>query len=75
MGYSRFAVNVPVSVSKKATVRNRLRRIVYDEIGQACPECSRRAKPAGSVDCLIGVYQKQDEKILRAKIKKICVSI
>lgn len=66
-GYSRFAVNVPVSVSKKATDRNRIRRVVYDEIG--------KTKPTGSIDCLINIYQKPDEAILREKIKKICLNI
>ena len=65
--FSRFAVNVPVKVSKKATERNRLRRIVYDEIGMA--------KPTGAVDCLIGIYRKDDEVAVRQKIKKICANL
>ncbi len=67
LGYSRFAVNVPISVSKKATERNRIRRIIYDEIGKASSK--------GSVDCLIGIYRKDDEAAIRQKIKKICVSL
>ena len=82
LGYSRFAVNVPVSVSKKATERNRIRRIIYDEIG--------KIKPSGSIDCLINIYHKADpparfaesrrageagEKLLREKIKKICANL
>lgn len=67
LGYSRFAVNVPVNVSKKATDRNRLRRIIYDEIA--------KAKPTGAVDCLIGIFRKDDEVSIRQKIKKICSSI
>jgi ribonuclease P protein component len=67
LDYSRFAVNVPVKVSKKATVRNRLRRIVYDEIG--------KAKPAGNLDCLIGIYRLGDEAVLRQKVKQICANL
>ena|SRR3990167_4255743 len=67
LGFCRFAVNVPVSVSKKATERNRIRRIVYDEIG--------KTNPQGSIDCLINIYSKTEEKLLRGKIKKICANI
>lgn len=67
LGFCRFAVNVPVSVSKKATDRNRIRRVVYDEIS--------KSKPVGNIDCLINIYSKIDEAILREKIKKICLSI
>ena len=67
LGYSRFAVNVPTKVSKKATERNRIRRIIYDEIG--------KSKPSGSGDCLINIYNKTDEALLRAKIKKICANL
>ena len=67
LGFCRFAVNVPVSVSKKATERNRIRRIVYDEIG--------KTKPSGSIDCLISIYRPMDENLLREKIKKICLNI
>lgn len=81
LGYSRFAVNVPVSVSKKATERNRIRRIVYDEIGKTCLPAGR-AKPTGGTDCLIGIYRKDEETAIRQKIKsclsadrKICVNL
>lgn len=67
LGYSRFAVNVPVSASKKATERNRIRRIIYDEIGQA--------KPSSNLDCLISLYRLDNESKIREKIKKICVNL
>ena len=49
LGYSRFAVNVPVSVYKKAVDRNRLRRIIYDEAGKS-------VLAQKSYDCLIGLF-------------------
>ncbi len=70
LDFARFAVNVPVKTSKKATERNRLRRIVYDEIGKDYHQPKN-----GGLDCLIGIYQKDDEKVLRAKIKKVCANI
>jgi ribonuclease P protein component len=67
LGFCRFAVNVPTSVSKKATERNRIRRLVYAEIG--------KNKPFGNLDCLISIYRPMDENLLREKIKKICLNI
>lgn len=70
LGHSRFAVNVPVKTAKKATERNRIRRVVYDEIGK-----NKNCLGKGSFDCLISIYQKDDEAALRAKIEKICANI
>jgi len=65
LGYPRFAVNVPTSVSKKATERNRLRRLVYRELGQQ----------KGNIDCLIRIHRLEEEKNLQSKIRKICVKL
>lgn len=66
LGYSRFAVNIPATVIKKASDRNRLRRIIFEELSQA--------KPQGK-DFQINLYRAIDEDALRDQIKKICLNI
>lgn len=61
--YSRFAVNVPTSVYKKAVDRNRLRRIIYAEIG--------KIKMAAAYDCLINIYSQDSEENIRQKTREI----
>ena len=63
LDFSRFAVNVPTSVYKKAVDRNRLRRIVYDEIG--------KIKMTAAKDFLINIYGQDSEKNIRQKTREI----
>ena len=37
--YCRAAVAVPVSVSKQATIRNKLKRIFFSALGEILPRC------------------------------------
>jgi len=61
--FSRFAVNVPVKVYKKAVDRNRLRRLIYDKAGQLNLK---------GYDCLIGVFRPlTDEKNEIQQLKKL----
>jgi len=63
LDYSRFAVNVPVKVYKKAVDRNRLRRLVYDSAG--------RLNLKG-YDCLITVFSPlSDEKNEIQQLQKL----
>ena len=38
LAHSRFAVVTPLSISKKAVIRNRLRRILYDQLRNSATE-------------------------------------
>jgi len=67
LDFSRFAVNVPTSVYKNATDRNRLRRIVYDEIG--------KMKMLSPYDCLINIYSQDSEEKIRQKTREILSGI
>lgn len=58
---ARFAVVVPKSLAKKATDRNRLRRIIFEELGHFLKI---------NLDVMVKLYQiPENEKILREKIK------
>lgn len=65
--FPRFAVVVPVAVLKKATERNRLRRVVFAEIGQILKRRTIQNK-----DYIIRFYQSPvDEKTLRQIVEKV----
>ena len=51
--YSRWAINIPTATMKKATDRNRLRRIIYNSLKDINLE--------RGVDCLINIYKTGDE--------------
>ena len=67
LGFGRFAVNVPTSAYKKATDRNRLRRVVYQEIGK-----SSLNQP---FDFLISIYRRESEENILKKVKEILSKI
>jgi len=59
---SRFAVVIPQAVVKKVVQRNRLRRLIFEEIGTL--------SPAG-LDYLVRLYHlPPDEKTLRQKVQE-----
>ena len=60
--HARYAINISTSVYKNATDRNRLRRIVYEEVGKL------NLKP---YDFMIGIFSPLEEKDARAQIQKI----
>ncbi len=62
LGYPRFAVNIPVKTYKKATERNRYRRIIYEEVS--------KLKLPGN-DFIISLYRPIDEKAIRGKIQEV----
>ena len=60
--FARFAVVVPKSLVKKATERNRLRRIMFEELKQYLKI---------NLDVMVRIYQlPENEKILREKVKE-----
>ncbi|MBM2820675.1 MAG: Ribonuclease protein component [Candidatus Berkelbacteria bacterium] len=61
LSFARFAINIPKSVYKKATDRNRLRRIIYDEVGK---------KQITPYDIIISIYHQVDEKNIKAQIQE-----
>jgi len=61
--YPRFSLVIPKSLVKKVTERNRLRRIIFDELG--------KTKGAAHNDYLIRLFKVEDELHLRARIKNI----
>ena len=67
LSFSRFAIVVPLAVLKKATDRNRLRRVAFSEIGQILKD-----KAIQNKDYIIRFYQApNDEKELRQIIQKV----
>lgn len=63
LSYSRYAVVVPKVVSKKATERNRLRRIVYEDI---------YSKKNAGCDFIIRIYKMPSkENAMLTEIKTI----
>jgi len=60
--YPRFSLVIPKSLVKKVTERNRLRRVIFDELDKT------RAAPS---DYLIRLFKVEDELSLRARIKNI----
>lgn len=62
----RFAVVVPQKVVKYAVERNRLRRVIFDELAKvvASPQTISR-------DYIIRLYKPIDEKLLRQEINKV----
>lgn len=68
----RFAIVVPASVVKKANLRNRLRRIIYDQIGK---RQEIKSKSVGK-DIVIRLYRPpESELILRQKIEEILKNV
>jgi len=61
--FPRFSVIIPKSVVKKVVERNRLRRIIFEELG--------KNQKTGMGDCLIRLHRVIPEEILKAQIKKI----
>ncbi len=67
LDFARFAVVVPKSLAKKATKRNRLRRIIFEELGHFLKI---------NLDVMVKLYQiPENEKILRAKVKEAFAKI
>lgn len=65
--FPRFAIVVPLAVLKKATDRNRLRRVVFTEIDQVL-----KNKGIQNKDYIIRFYKAPaDEKVLRQIIQKV----
>ena len=63
LAYSRFACIISKKVAKKAVQRNRLRRIIFDQI--------KKEKTEGK-DILIKLYKlPEDEQTLKKKIQEV----
>ena len=61
--FSRFAVVVPKAIIKLASDRNRLRRVMFEELAQ---------NEIAGKDFIVRLFKApRDEKILRAKVKEI----
>jgi len=68
LGYSRFAIVVPVKVEKSVVRRNRLRRIVYDELAKFTIENPK------SGDFMTRFFKvPADEKIIRKKVDEALI--
>ncbi len=63
-GYARYAVSIPVKTYKRATDRNRLRRLIYCEI--------KESNITSSTDYLFSLYNQTTEEKLKSVIKTIC---
>lgn len=62
LDFNRYAVVVAKKVASKATVRNRLRRVIFNELADV-------SKPG--FDCIVRLYRlPEDEKILRLAVAK-----
>jgi len=61
--YPRFSVVIPKSLEKKVTVRNRLRRIIFDELAKVLKGKTN--------DYLIRLFKIEPEAHIRGQIKKI----
>ncbi len=73
--YSRFACVISKSVAKKAVQRNRLKRVIFDELKKekaGGPARITKQSVAGGKDYLIKLYRfPENEEILRKKIKSL----
>ncbi len=66
LSYSRFACVISKKVANKAVQRNRLKRVIFDEL--------KKEKTSGK-DYLIKLYRfPENEEILRKTIKKIFIN-
>lgn len=63
VGFPRFAISVSAKVYNKATARNRLRRIIYEEIA--------KNKFVLSNDMLLTVFSQMPEEEAKKEIKEI----
>lgn len=61
--HSRYSVIIPKAVVKKVTQRNRLRRVIFDELQKIAPKKNR--------DVIIRVFKVSDEPVIRENIKSI----
>lgn len=67
LGFSRFSVIIPKAVTKKAVDRNRLRRLMYEEL-------SHQKSESGS-DNIIRLFKIDNEATIRSKIREIMSKI
>jgi ribonuclease P protein component len=65
--FSRYSVIIPKAVVKKVTERNRLRRIIFDELS--------RLKPAQNADTIVRVFRIADETTLRKNTRDLIKNI
>ena len=65
--FSRYSVIIPKAVIKKVTERNRLRRIIFDELS--------RLKSNQNADIILRVFRVSDEAALRKNTRDIIKSI
>jgi len=72
---SRYSVIIPKTVVKKVTERNRLRRIIFDELARVKPFDSAQGGPAKHSDVIVRLFRISTEENIRKNTQDIITSL